>query len=104
MNANKQNRGRIQAQGTGVEESESWCVELPPNKSRGYIMIEALKVKLNHKALRQRKVPFKKAKRFVETAPNVGWDVSTQSYAACPPYKDARVDVEIIKGRAFKDD
>lgn len=104
MNINARNRGRFQAQGAGVEESESWCLESPPTKSNGHTMVEALKGKLNHKALRQRKVPFNKAKRFVETAPCVGWDVSVQSYAPCPPYKDVRVDIEIIKGRAFKDD
>lgn len=96
-------RGRIQAQGGGVEESEPWASYDIPYKSDGYIMVEDLKVKLSNGALKQRRQAFDKVEKFIDRAPACGWDVSTQSYPGCPPNRDVRVDVEIKKGKAFKD-
>lgn len=96
-------RGRIQAQGGGAEESEPWALCEIPCKSDGHIMVGALKMKLSNEALKQRRRAFDKAEKFIDRAPAYGWDVSTQSYAECPPYRDVRVDVEIKKGKAFKD-
>lgn len=96
-------RGRIQAQGGGVEESEPWASYDIPCKSDGHIMVGDLKMKLSNKALKQRRQAFDKAIKFINSAPACGWDVSIQSYSGCPPNRDVRVDVEIRMGKAFKD-
>ena len=96
-------RGRIQAQGGGVEESEPWASCDIPYKSNGHIMVDHLKMKLSNEALKQRRLAFDKVEKFIDRAPTSGWDVSTQSYPGCPPNRDVRVDVEIKKGKAFKD-
>lgn len=98
-----QHRGRIQAQGGGVEESEAWAQSYVPNKSDGFGMVVSLKGKLGEKELKQRERPFKKLDKFIEKAPRVGYDYSSQSYTPIPPCCDVRVDVEIKKGKAFKD-
>ncbi len=42
-------RGRIQAQGGGIEESVSWCQnDTPPTKTEGLEMIDILENRLNH--------------------------------------------------------
>ena len=98
-----QHRGRIQAQGGGVEESEAWAQNYIPYKSDGHDMIDDLKLKLSMDALKQRQNSFERAEMFIDRAPSGGWDTSRQSYPGCPPHGDVRVDVEIIKGKAFKD-
>ena len=98
-----QHRGRIQAQGGGVEESEAWAQSYVPKKSDGYGMAESLKGKLKKKELKKRERSFKKLDKFIENAPRTGYDYSSQSYMPFPPNGDVRVDVEIIKGKAFKD-
>lgn len=98
------NRGRIQAQGLGLEESEAWAQANVPLKSDGYNMITRLKGKLTEKELRIRQKPFDKVARLVANAPIKGYDIFQQSFSPCPPIKDARVDVEVKAGRAFKND
>lgn len=66
-------------------------------------MVGALKKKLSGSAYALRSNAFDRAEKFIDIAPHGGWDTSTRSYTGCPPYKDARVDIEIKKGRAFKD-
>lgn len=96
-------RGRVQAQGGGVEESEAWAQSDVPNKSDGYCMTVSLKRKLRKKDLKKRERSFKKLDKFIGNAPSAGYDYSSQSYTPFPPQGDVRVDVEIKKGKAFKD-
>ena len=44
MSGNSQHRGRIQAQGDGLEESEAWASEKPPTWEEGLNFIEKLKI------------------------------------------------------------
>ncbi len=99
------NRGRIQAQGDGCEESESWAQKNIPTKQDGYDKITKLKKKLTKSQRQQRQRCFFKVKEFIQRAPHEGYDVNhSKSYTPIPPYKDVRVDVEIIQGKVFKDD
>lgn len=42
-------RGRIQAQGKSIEESEAWSQEQPPTVDDGLLMLKRLKEKLPEK-------------------------------------------------------
>lgn len=98
------NRGRIQAQGNGCEDSESWNQNIVPTKENGYDKISILKNRLSTAQRIERQQCFRKVERFISQAPSAGYDVCNNSYTPSPPYKDVRVDVEIIKGKAFKNE
>lgn len=99
------NRGRIQAQGDNCEKSESWAQEDIPTKQNGYDKIESLKRKLTRSQIRQRKRCFEKVNELIRHAPSTGYDAcSPISFTPRPPSADVRIDLEIIKGKAFKDD
>lgn len=103
-NRNKMNRGRIQAQGIGCQESESWTQDNVPTKNDGITFENALKGKLTKKEIQDRQSCFLKFERFINKAPKNGYDDNIKSsFTPYPPIRDVRVDVEIIKGRAFKD-
>ena len=97
------NRGRIQAQGDYCEESETWAQVTIPTKSIGRNKVVQLKNKLTQKQQKQRACCFCKVDRLIAQAPQNGYDVGSMSYTPNPPIRDIRVDVEIIKGRAFRD-
>lgn len=97
------NRGRIQAQGCHCEESEAWAQAEVPTKSNGNDKVHNLKHKLTKQQQNQRKSCFEKVYRLIAQAPYNGYDVNLVSYTPNPPIRDIRVDVEIIKGRAFRD-
>lgn len=97
-------RGRIQAQGDGCEQSESWAQNDIPTKKDGDNYLQSLSQKLSKKQQKQRKKCFCSVRRFINQAPKNGYDDNVKpKFLPSPPYKDVRVDVEIIKGRAFKD-
>lgn len=98
------NRGRIQAQGKKCEKSESWSQTNIPTKNDGNNKIDSLKKQLTKKELTERKQCIDKVIRFIKQAPVSGYDSTKLSYTPIPPQKDIRVDVEIIKGKAFRDD
>ena len=98
-------RGRIQAQGGGVEKSESWLQDTFLTLADGKKLIEKLKNKLTKTELKIRQKEFQKLEKFVEehsetgiSAPSLGhsWKVKDS--------KNERVDLEIHSGLAFKDD
>lgn len=62
-------RGRIQAQGDKLEESESWAQNEPLTKKEGLSLLEKLKNKIPKKEAEIRKKPFKKAERFINNGP-----------------------------------
>lgn len=45
----QKHRGRIQAQGNGLELSESWSQDEPLTKEKGLDLLERLKLRLNKK-------------------------------------------------------
>ena len=76
MNAH---RGRLQAQGGGVEESEQWAQDAPPTRSDGLAMLERLKRKLTAGQLKQRERAFEQAAGFAERAAANGGHFATIS-------------------------
>lgn len=102
-----QNRGRFQAQGDGLEKSRSWAEIYVPTKLNGHGFIDELKGQLTHTELAARLDCFAKATKWVDDAPKNGYNVVTiikTSFPPYPPIKDIRVDGEIYRGSAFKDE
>ena len=103
---NDLNRGRLQAQGAGVEKSCSWAEPQVPTKRDGGDYLDNLKGQLTPAELRVREICFDKALKWVNDAPTNGYVVVNQiktSFQPYPPIKDIRVDGELHSGAAFKD-
>ena len=96
-----ENRGRIQAQGDKLEESESWAQKKPLTKKEGLELLEKLKEKIPKKETKIRERAFKKAKRFIENGPYQVVDKIISKTYMVPDTEHERVDIEIQKGTAF---
>ena len=95
-------RGRIQAQGTNLEESVSWNQDTPLTIEDAKDKIEELKRKLNKKDLVLRKEAFAKAEKFIEKAGKCGGvDAPVSKTSMVKDTKHERVDIEVISGKAF---
>jgi hypothetical protein len=94
-------RGRIQAQGGGTEESESWAQASPPTLSEVMRLIDRLEARLTPKEKKIRERGFNQLRRAVENAAKAGgfWAQRPRSFPK-PPVGDIRVDLEVITGRA----
>ncbi len=100
-----EHRGRIQAQGENLEESESWNQDTPPTKSEGLTFLQKLMNKLKRKDKKIRTNTFEKAKKWIEqAAENGGVQASTKKTFNVEGATKERVDIEIIKGTAFVPD
>jgi hypothetical protein len=101
-----EHRGRFQAQGNGLEESEPWAKEEPIKVSEALALLEKLKDKIPKKEYERRKREFKKAEGFVEKAgENGGVFAKLSKTFKVKGSKDERVDIEVLSGHAFvKDD
>lgn len=105
-NRNELNRGRVQAQGAGVEKSCSWADVRVPSKEDGIDYLDRLKAQLTPAELYVRSTCFTKAEKWVNDAPVSGYVVETPiktSFQPYPPMRDIRVDGELYSGAAFKD-
>lgn len=97
-------RGRFQAQGGGLEVSEAWATNNDITKEDGYAKINQLKNKLSREELKERKVAFVKAKRFVCDSPATGhFAFVSKSFSNDLKKRSIRVDIEIRKENAFID-
>jgi hypothetical protein len=96
------NRGRIQAQGENLEQSESWAQDLPLTEPEGMELLEKLKNKIPKKELEIRKDAFVKAQKFIEQAAiNNGVDAPANVTFRAKGYNKERVDIEVKTGKAF---
>ncbi len=93
-------RGRIQAQGGGLEASVSWRQMSPPTSAQGVRMLELLKRQLTDRQINERSKGFSQAERFISNAGNVGGVYAPVS-RSFPQGNAIRVDIEIITGQAF---
>lgn len=93
-------RGRIQAQGGGLEASVSWAQRTPPTTAEGLAMVESLRTQLTTRQINERSVGFTQAERFISNAGNAG-GVDAPVSRSFPPGNAIRVDIEVITGRAF---
>jgi hypothetical protein len=100
-----EHRGRFQAQGKKLEESESWNQPEPLVIEDGIKKLRLLKNKLKPKDLRLRYEAFNECEKFINrAAQNGGIDVTNFPYKyskSWAVYGEERVDLEIHKGVAF---
>lgn len=95
-------RGRFQAQGNGLEESESWHKKNPIPAPEGKTLIEKLKNRLNKDDLECRKKAFGNCEEAVDEAEkNGGLLACKKSFYDSPQNKKVRVDLEVNAGLAF---
>ena len=95
-------RGRIQAQGSKLEESVAWNQNTPLTASDAKTKLNELKDKLSKKDLNARADAFKKAENFIESSCSCGGvDAQVSKTFMVKDTKHERVDIEIIAGKAF---
>lgn len=95
-------RGRIQAQGGYLEKSVAWSQSTPPTVTQGLAMIDELISQLSPTEYEVRVNAFEKAREFViRTADNNGVPCLIKKSFRVKGTQDIRVDIEIIKGKAF---
>ncbi|MCI0460549.1 MAG: hypothetical protein L0Z62_26645 [Gemmataceae bacterium] len=100
-------RGRVQAQGGGVEIAESWDQDDPLLASEGHTKLDRLKSRLIPAEQKHREEAFREAHEFVDRAAATGVGACANTRKSFPrkPRRDhRRVDIEVHKGRAFVPD
>ncbi len=99
-------RGRVQAQGAGIEESIPWAQAAPPTVTDGHGMLNDLRARLISSEQQYRELAFTQAREFVDRAGHTrGVSAPVKKSFPYPPRRDRRrVDVEVIKGLAFVPD
>jgi hypothetical protein len=97
-----EHRGRFQAQGGGIEESEAWDEEDPLPALDAHRLLTRLKYKITKNEYLIRREAFAKAHRFIDgSAANGGTGPTKQSWPQPPRRDQRRVDIEVQSGRAF---
>ena len=96
----KEHRGRIQAQGDGLEASESWHQSEPLSKKQGLSLLKRLRNKLSPGERAARRQQFEDAERFINQVEG-GIDAPTQRSFLNRKTRDVRVDIEVWSGTAF---
>lgn len=100
-----EHRGRFQAQGKELDESEPWSQNEPLIIEDGLKKLGFLKAKLKPKDIRLRFDAFNECEKFVrKAAENGGIDVTKFPYKYSKSwvvYDKERVDLEIHRGIAF---
>jgi len=95
-------RGRIQAQGKNIDQSEAWLQENSPTEKEGVEMIERLKAKIPKQEAKLREQAFEKAEKFIKRASQSnGIDAPANITFRVEGSKQERIDIEIKKGKAF---
>lgn len=96
------NRGRIQIQGNKFEDSISWSNNEPPTAKDGLEMLQELENRIPKKEAEIRKNEFENARNFIQKASEKGGvDAPVSKTFKVQDTKDVRIDIEVIKGRAF---
>lgn len=97
------NRGRFQAQGKTLEESENWSQIDELKYSDGKKLLDQLENKLSPKERQIRGIGFKKCRECIlEASKNNGIRVVNKPFIkSFPKNARERVDLEVHKGVAF---
>ena len=95
----KKHRGRIQAQGNGVEKSVTWSQDEPLSREQGKTLLQQLKGQLSEKEHAERAEQFEQAERYIEGANGI--PAPERRTFQNRKTKDVRVDIEVLAGRAF---
>ena len=98
----KPHRGRVQAQGGGLDESVRWGTDSPPTMSMVLGYIDELEGKLTESEREERELGFRQIREHVRRlAAAGGMDAPHLPSFPKPPLKGGiRVDLEILAGRA----
>jgi hypothetical protein len=94
-------RGRFQAQGGGLEESEPWNEEEPLRAAKGRQLLESLRLKIPAREAELRREAFMKAHRFIDSAATSGGVGPCKKTFLVRGSRDQRVDIEVQSGLAF---
>ncbi len=97
-------RGRIQAQGGGLEKSCSWSQETPLTKTEAIELVDKLENSLTNSELEVRQEAFQQAREYISRAKRIGGvdaPVSKTFPNRSKIRSDIRVDIEVITGKAF---
>ena len=96
------NRGRIQVQGGEFEDSESWASDEPLTAEEGLNKLEVLRNRIPKTEAELREKEFEKARNFINSASEKGGvDAPVSKTFKRKGSRDVRVDIEVIRGRAF---
>jgi hypothetical protein len=98
---NKLHRGRIQAQGGGLERSVPWAQSTPPTVAQGLAMLQELRMQLTDKQFNERARSFERAERYIINAGAGGGAYPPGNSFKMQGTTDIRVDIEIQSGAAF---
>jgi hypothetical protein len=94
-------RGRFQAQGGSLQESEPWDEDQALRALKAHHLLEGLRLKIRPGEAEHRQEPFLKAHRFIDSAATSGGvGFCKKSYVARGS-RDRRVDIEVQSGLAF---
>jgi hypothetical protein len=96
-------RGRLQAQGGEIEESESWAQDTPLLLSHGHQKLNDLHGRLQPAEQRYREEAFAEARAYVDRVAEAGGarPGTSKSFPLRPRRDHRRVDIEVHKGLAF---
>jgi hypothetical protein len=93
-------RGRIQAQGGGVEMSVSWSRQTPLTESEMMAMVEVLESKLTSAERGARVTAFEQVRRLIRNASATGGLPQLSLSFLHLSHRGIRVDLEVLKGNA----
>lgn len=99
--AKRVHRGRIQAQGEGLEASENWAQDEPLTAEKGLWLLGLLKKKIPESEVAKRAGQFDKAEDLIKRAKQTGGIDAHFSQSFRKKGSTIRVDVEVLGGRAF---
>jgi len=99
-----EHRGRIQAQGGGVEESEPRTRPSPLLTSEALRLVDILEDRLTTIEADRRRDAFVSARRFIRNAAPRGVGPTKKSWPSPPRRDQRRADIEVQKGLAFVGD
>jgi hypothetical protein len=97
-------RGRFQAQGGGLEESEPWNQERPLLATQGHSLLNMLERKIAVREATLRRDSFIRAHRFIDSAATAGGVGPCKKSFLVRGSRDQRVDIEVHGGLAFLPD
>lgn len=97
------NRGRLQAQGKGLEKSSPWATNDNITKMIGGNHLNTLRNSLTPSELSERTNAIEKVRQVILSAPLYGISPMKKSYPNSLLDKSVRIDIEIHKGVAFID-
>jgi hypothetical protein len=99
--AKLRHRGRIQAQGGGLEASENWAQNEPLTGEEGLSLLQRLRNKISGKEADDRAEQFEKAEDMIRRLKDNGGIDAHFSQSFRKKGTDLRVDIEVLGGRAF---